>query len=48
MDPQAMIECQRRGDIVAVLLRLELAAVFVVVAHASCSNYCHMHGVLSG
>ena len=32
---KGMVECQRRGDIVAVLLRLELAAVDVVVAHAS-------------
>ena len=32
---KGMIECQRRCDIVAVLPRLELAAVDVVVAHAS-------------
>ena len=34
-----MVECQRRGDIVAVLPRLELAAVDVVVAHASAKSY---------
>ena len=33
------VECQRRGDIVAVLPRLELAAVDVVVAHASAKLY---------
>ena len=31
---KGMVECQRRGVIVAVLPRLELAAVDVVVAHA--------------
>ena len=30
-----MVECQRRGDIVAALPRLDIAAVDVVVAHAS-------------
>ena len=34
-----MLECQRRGDIVAVLPRLELAAVDAVVAHASARSY---------
>ena len=34
-----MVENQRRGDIVAVLPRLELAAVDVVVAHASAKSY---------
>ena len=34
-----MVECQRRGDIVAVLPRLELAAVDVVVVHASAKSY---------
>ena len=33
-----MVECVRRGDIVAVLPRLELAAVGVVVAHASAKS----------
>ena len=32
---KGMPECQRRGDISAVLLRLKLAVVDVVVAHAS-------------
>ena len=36
---KGMFECQRRGDIVAVLPRLELAAVNVVVAHASAKSY---------
>ena len=36
---KGMVECQRRGDIVAVLLRLELAAVDVVVGHASAESY---------
>ena len=36
---KGMVECQRRGDIVAVLPRLELAAVDVVVAHASAKSY---------
>ena len=36
---KGMVECQRRGDIVAVLPRLELAAVNVVVAHASAKSY---------
>ena len=36
---KGIVECQRRGDIVAVLLRLELAAVDVVVAHASAESY---------
>ena len=35
---KGMVECQRRGDIVAVLPRLELAAVDVVVAHASAKS----------
>ena len=34
-----MVECQRRGDIVAVLPRLELAAVDGVVAHGSAKLY---------
>ena len=34
-----MVECQRRADIVAVLPRLELAAVDVVVAQASAKSY---------
>ena len=34
-----MVERQRRGDIVAVLPRLELAAVDFVVAHASAKSY---------
>ena len=36
---KAMVECQRRGDIVAILPRLELAAVDFVVAHASAKVY---------
>ena len=36
---KGMVECQFRGDIVAVLPRLELAAVDVVVAHASAKSY---------
>ena len=36
---KVMVECQRRGDIVAVLPRVELAAVDVVVAHASAKTY---------
>ena len=34
-----MVECQCRGDIMAVLPQLELAAVDVVVAHASAKSY---------
>ena len=34
-----IVECQRRGDIVAVLPRLELSVVDVVVAHASAKSY---------
>ena len=34
-----MVECQRRGNIMAVLPRLELAAVDVVVAHESAKSY---------
>ena len=36
---KGMVECQRRGDIEAVLPRLRLAAVDVVVAHASAKLY---------
>ena len=36
---KGMVECQRRGDVVAVLPRLELAAVDVVVAHAYGKSY---------
>ena len=36
---KGMVECQCRGDIVAVLPRRELAAVDVVVAHASAKSY---------
>ena len=36
---KGMVECQRRGDIVAVLLRLALAAVDVMVAHAPAKSY---------
>ena len=36
---KGMVERQHRGDIVAVLPRLELAAVDVVVAHASAKSY---------
>ena len=36
---KGMVECQRWGDIVAVLPRLELVAVDVVVAHASSKSY---------
>ena len=36
---KGMVELQRRCDIVAVLPRLELAAVDVVVAHASAKSY---------
>ena len=36
---KGMVECQRRSDIVAMLPRLELAAVDVVVAHASATLY---------
>ena len=36
---KGMVEYQRRGDIVAVLPRLELAAVDVMVAHASAKSY---------
>ena len=36
---QGMVECQRRGDIMAVLPRLESAAVDVVVAHASAKSF---------
>ena len=36
---KAMVECKRRVDIVSVLPRLELAAVDVVVAHASVKPY---------
>ena len=39
---KGMVECQRRGDIVAVLPRLDLAAVDVVVAHAS-AKACAAH-----
>ena len=35
---KGMVECQRRGDIVAVLSRLELAAVDVAVARASAKS----------
>ena len=35
---KGMVECQRRGDIAAVLSRLELAAVDVVDAHASANS----------
>ena len=34
-----MVECQRQGDVVAVLPRLELAAVDVVAANASAKSY---------
>ena len=36
---KGMVECQRRGDIVVALPRLELAAVDAVVAHASAKSY---------
>ena len=36
---KGMVECQRWGDIVAVLPRLELAAVDVVVAHACAQSH---------
>ena len=36
---KGIVECQRRGDTVAVMPRLELAAVDVVVAHASAKSY---------
>ena len=36
---KGMVECQRRGDIVAVLPRLEVAAVDAVVADASAKSY---------
>ena len=36
---KGMVKCQRRGNIVAVLPRLELAAVDVVVAHVSAKSY---------
>ena len=36
---KGMVECQRRGDIVAVLPRLELAAVDVVVAQACAKSF---------
>ena len=36
---KGMVECQLRGDIVAVLPRLELATVDVVVAHASAISF---------
>ena len=36
---RGLVECNRRGDIVAVLPRLELAAVDVVVAHAPAPSY---------
>ena len=36
---KGMVECQRRGDIVAVLPRLKLSAVDVVVANASAKSY---------
>ena len=36
---KGMVECKRRGDIVAGLPWLELAAVDVVVAHASAKSY---------
>ena len=36
---KGMIECKRRDDIVAVLPRLELAAMDVVVAHVSANLY---------
>ena len=36
---KSIVECQRRGDIVAVLPRYALAAVNVVVAHASVKSY---------
>ena len=36
---KGMVKCQRRGDIVAVLPRFELAAVDVVVAHGSAKSY---------
>ena len=36
---KGMVECQRRGDFVSMLPQLELAAVDVVVAHASAKLY---------
>ena len=36
---KGMVECQRRGDIVVVLPLPELAAVDIVVAHASAKSY---------
>ena len=36
---KGMVECQHRADTVAVLPRLELAAVDVVVPHASAKSY---------
>ena len=36
---KGLVECQRRGDIVAVLPRLALVAVDFVVAHASAKSY---------
>ena len=36
---EGMVECQRWGDLVAVLPRLELAAVDVVLAHASAKSH---------
>ena len=36
---KGMVECQRQGDVVTVLPRLELAAVDVVIAHASAKSY---------
>ena len=36
---QGMVKCQRRGDIVVVLPRLEMVAVDLVVSHASAQSY---------
>ena len=45
---QGMEECQRRGDIVAVLQWLDLVAVDVAVAYASAKSYSAQAGRAAG
>ena len=45
---KGMVDCQRQGDIVAVLPRLALAAVDVLVVHASAKSYAAQAAKTSG
>ena len=45
---KSMVECQRWGDIVAVLPGLNFAAVDVMVAHASAKSYAAQAGQTAG